>query len=148
MLISDRRTKLVCTIGPSTSSPEMIEQLIRGGMNVVRLNFSHGSHDIHKKNIHTIRELSEKFGVNIPILMDLQGPKIRVGRMKGEGAVLVDHSYVKLTPEDIEGDGERIPIDYPNLAKDVKPGNTILMDDGLMELKIVKITGDDITARS
>ena len=147
MLINDRRTKLVCTIGPSTSSPEMMEQLIRGGMNVVRLNFSHGTHEVHKKNIETIRELSDKFGVNIPILMDLQGPKIRVGRMKGEGAQLEDHSYVRLTPEDIEGDGERIPIDYPNLALDVKPGNTILMDDGLMELKIVKITGEDITAR-
>jgi len=116
MLINDRRTKMVCTIGPSTSSPGMIERLIRGGMNVVRLNFSHGTHEVHKKNIETIRELSDKFGVNIPILMDLQGPKIRVGRMKGEGAQLADHSYVKLTPEDIEGDSERIPIDYPNLA--------------------------------
>ncbi len=147
MFISDRRTKLVCTIGPSTSTPEMIEQLIRCGMNVVRLNFSHGSHEIHKKNIKIIRKLSKKFDVNIPILMDLQGPKIRVGRMKGDGAQLKDHTYVKLTPLDVEGDGEIIPIDYPNLARDVKPGNTILMDDGLMELKIVKISGEEITAR-
>ena len=147
MLINERRTKLVCTIGPSTSSPEMIEELIRSGMNVVRLNFSHGTHEIHKKNIETIRELSHKLKISIPILMDLQGPKIRVGRMKGEGAQLETHSYVKLTPEDIEGDSEIIPIDYPNLAEDVKQGNTILMDDGLMELKIVKITDGDITAR-
>ena len=147
MIINDRRTKLVCTIGPSTSSPEMIEQLIRGGMNVGRLNFSHGNHDIHKKNIDTIRELAKKHGVNIPILMALQGPKIRVGRIRGDGTQLVDHSYVKLTPRDIEGTSEIIPIDYPNLAEDVRPGNTILMDDGLMELKIVKITGEDITAR-
>ncbi|MFO8028946.1 MAG: pyruvate kinase [Cyclonatronaceae bacterium] len=147
MIINDRRTKLVCTIGPSTSTPEMIEQLIRGGMNVVRLNFSHGTHDIHKKNIDVIRSLSDKFGVNIPILMDLQGPKIRVGQMKGEGAQLRDHSYVKLTPDEVEGDDEIIPIDYPNLAQDVKAGNTILVDDGLMELRIVKISGDEITAR-
>lgn len=147
MIINDRRTKLVCTIGPSTSTPEMIEQLIRGGMNVVRLNFSHGTHDIHKKNIDTIRLLSDKFGVNIPILMDLQGPKIRVGQMKGEGAQLRDHSYVKLTPDEVEGDDKIIPIDYPNLAQDVKAGNTILVDDGLMELRIVKISGDEITAR-
>lgn len=147
MIINERRTKLVCTIGPSSGSPEKIEQLIRAGMNVVRLNFSHGDHQVHKKNIDTIRKLSEKLGVNIPILMDLQGPKIRVGRMKGEGARLEDHTYVKLTPEDVEGDNEIIPIDYPNLAGDVKQGNTILMDDGLMELKIVKITGGDITAR-
>ncbi|MBP3193813.1 pyruvate kinase [Natronogracilivirga saccharolytica] len=147
MLINERRTKLVCTIGPSTSSPEMIEELIRSGMNVVRLNFSHGTHEVHKKNIETIRELSRKLKISIPILMDLQGPKIRVGRMKGEGAKLETHSYVKLTPDDIEGDSEVIPIDYPNLAEDVKPGNTILMDDGLMELRIVKISDGDITAR-
>lgn len=147
MIINDRRTKLVCTIGPSTASPEMIERLVRGGMNVVRLNFSHGSHDIHKNSIHSIREISKKTGMDIPILMDLQGPKIRVGRMKGEGALLEQHSYVNLTPEDVEGDGTIIPIDYPNLASDVQTGNTILMDDGLMELKIVKISGDVITAR-
>ncbi len=147
MEISSRRTKLVCTIGPSTSTPEMIERLIRNGMNVVRLNFSHGTHEVHKKNIDAIREISEKMGVSIPILMDLQGPKIRVGRMKGDGARLEDHTYVKLTPEDVEGDHETIPIDYPNLASDVRQGNTILLDDGLMELKIVKITDGDITAR-
>ncbi len=147
MNFNDRRTKLVCTIGPSTNTPEMIERLIRSGMNVVRLNFSHGTHDVHKKNIENIREISEKLGVTVPILMDLQGPKIRVGRMKGEGAMLETHSYVKLTPDDVEGDHEIIPIDYPNLAQDVKQGNTILMDDGLMELKIVKISDGDITAR-
>lgn len=147
MEVSARRTKLVCTLGPSSSTPQMIERLIRNGMNVVRLNFSHGDHEIHKKNIETVREIAERLGVSVPILMDLQGPKIRVGRMKGEGAKLKDHSYVKLTPDDIEGDHETIPIDYPNLARDVKSGNTILMDDGLMELKIVKISDGDITAR-
>ncbi|MDG5767280.1 pyruvate kinase [Balneolales bacterium ANBcel1] len=147
MEVSTRRTKLVCTIGPSTNSPEMIEKLIRGGLNVVRLNFSHGNHEVHKRNIDNIRRISERLDVTIPILMDLQGPKIRVGRMKGEGAVLETHSYVKLTPDDVEGDSEIIPIDYPNLAQDVKQGNTILMDDGLMELRIVKISDGDITAR-
>lgn len=142
-----RRTKLVCTIGPSSSDPAMIEQLIRNGMNVVRLNFSHGDHDVHAKNISTIREISDKLGVSVPILMDLQGPKIRVGRMKDGGAVLKTHSYVKLTPDDVEGNAEIIPIDYPNLAQDVLVGNTILMDDGLFELKIVKVDKHDITAR-
>ncbi|MEX0681465.1 MAG: pyruvate kinase [Balneolales bacterium] len=147
MEISVRRTKLVCTIGPSSSSPEMIERLIRSGMDVARLNFSHGSHEVHRKNILTIREISEKLDINIPILMDLQGPKIRVGRMKDDGAILANDTYVKLTPDDVDGDSEVIPVDYPNLAVDVKAGNTILMDDGLLELKIVKISGEDITAR-
>ncbi len=147
MFLNDRRTKMVCTIGPSSSSPEIMEHLIRSGMDVVRLNFSHGSHEIHKKNIETIRELSDKLGVNLPILMDLQGPKIRVGRMKGEGANLKNDTYVKLSPDDIEGDNKVIPIDYDNLAEDVKQGDTILLDDGLMELKVVKITESDITAK-
>ncbi|MDI6401621.1 pyruvate kinase [Balneolaceae bacterium ANBcel3] len=147
MEVGTRHTKLVCTIGPSSNSPEMIEQLILSGMNVVRLNFSHGDHEIHEKNIRNIRELSRKHNVSIPILMDLQGPKIRVGRMKNGGAQLVEDSYVKLTPEDVEGDHEVIPIDYPNLSHDVKQGNTILLDDGLMELRIVKFEKDAIIAR-
>lgn len=147
MEVSSRRTKLVCTVGPSTSTPEMIERLIREGMNVVRLNFSHGTHEIHKQNIQYIREISERLGVTVPILMDLQGPKIRVGRMQGDGAMLKTDSYVKLTPEDIEGTDEIIPIDYPNLSQDVRQGNTILLDDGLMDLKIVKITNGDIIAK-
>lgn len=138
---------MVCTLGPSSDSPEIIEKMIRGGMNVARLNFSHGNHESHYKNFRTVRQIAEKLGVNVPVLMDLQGPKIRVGRLKKESVMLYEHSYVHLTPEDLPGDDLMIPIDYPFLSQDVQPGNTILLDDGLIELKIVRISHEDIVAR-
>lgn len=147
MPFSDRKTKIVCTIGPSSNTREKIQQLISGGMNVARLNFSHGSHEDHKKVIHHLREVADEMNVSLPILMDLQGPKIRVGKMK-DGAQQIDPGqYVNLTPEDIEGNQEIVPIDYPYLFQDAREGDIILMDDGLLEFKIVKIENHEITAR-
>lgn len=142
-----RRTKIVCTIGPSTNTLEGIEALVKSGMNVARLNFSHGSHEDHAKVIDMIRKTARKFQYSIPILADLQGPKIRVGKMKDGGQHLEDGSYVNLTPEDVEGSSSLIPIDYAYLAQDAREGNTILLDDGLLEFKIVKIDEANITAR-
>jgi len=144
---TERRTKIVCTIGPSSNSKEKIEELIRNGMNVARLNFSHGTHEGHKKVIQYIRDTAKKYKYSIPILMDLQGPKIRVGRMKDGSQVLETNDYVTLTPDDVEGTHEIIPIDYKYLADDARVGNTILMDDGLLEMEIVKNDGTEITAQ-
>lgn len=146
MNLSERRTKIVCTIGPATNTREKIKELVLAGMNVVRLNFSHGSHDDHKKVIDHIRSVAAELNYNIPILMDLQGPKIRVGTMKEGGQLIEAGKYVTLTPDDVEGSSEIIPIDYPNLVDDAKQGDTILMDDGLLELKIVKKGDSDLTA--
>ena len=143
-----RRTKIVCTIGPSSNTPEKLEQLILSGMDVARLNFSHGSHQDHKLAFDRIRAASDKLGCQIPVLMDLQGPKIRVGRMTGGRQFILTDSYVTLTPDDVEGTESLIPIDYEFLADDVRVGNTILMDDGLLEFLIVKITHDQISARA
>lgn len=143
----ERRTKIVCTIGPSTNSKEKIEELIRSGMNVARLNFSHGTHEDHKKVIENIRAVAGKLKYSLPILMDLQGPKIRVGRMKDDAQVINAGDYVTLTPDDVVGTSEIIPIDYDHLVDDAEEGNTILMDDGLLELKIVKKAADEIKAR-
>lgn len=147
MLTGSRRTKIVCTLGPSSSTFEAIEQLYLAGMNVVRINFSHGSHADHKKTIGYVREVAKKYQYSIPVLMDLQGPKIRVGTMKGGGQQIKEDTLLTLTSEDIEGDDNVIPIDYPYLAQDAKEGNQILIDDGLLELKIVNKEGEKITAK-
>ncbi len=116
-------------------------------MNVARLNFSHGTHEDHQKVIDMIRATARKFKYSIPILMDLQGPKIRVGQMKDGAQPVETGSYVTLTPDDVEGSSSLIPIDYEFLAKDATEGDSILLDDGLLEFKIVKVENGEITAR-
>lgn len=147
MLSGTRRTKIVCTLGPSSSTLEQIENLYRAGMNVVRINFSHGSHEGHKKTIGLVREIAKKHQYSIPVLMDLQGPKIRVGQMKDGMQIIKKGTLVKITTESVEGDSGLIPIDYSGLAEDAREGNQILIDDGLLELKIVKKDGADIIAK-
>lgn len=146
MFTPDRKTKIVCTIGPSTNTAEKIEQLVLAGMNVARLNFSHGSHEDHRLVIVAIREVEKKLGRTIGILMDLQGPKIRVGTMLEGGQVITAGAEVTLSPEKVLGTSEIIPIDYPNLVKDAKVGDTILMDDGLLECRITEKKGDLVKA--
>lgn len=147
MNLSDRRTKIVCTLGPSSDTEEKIEQLVRNGMDVARINFSHGTHKDHSRIINIVRKIADRYDMSLPILADLQGPKIRVGKMKGGSQTLTPGEYVKLTSEEIEGTSDQIPIDYPNLAKDATEGNKILMDDGLLELKIVKKNADSVVAQ-
>ncbi len=147
MLQGERRTKIVCTLGPSSSSEEVIEQLIRNGMNVARLNFSHGTHKVHQKTLQRIRRISDKLNVSVAVLADLQGPKIRVGNMKGGAQEIETGDYVTLTSEDVEGTSDTIPIDYSQLNHDAREGNTILMDDGLLELKVVKKKEDSLVAQ-
>lgn len=147
MISTDRRTKIVCTIGPSSNTREKIRQLVEHGMNVARLNFSHGSHEDHKEVIEHIRSVASELQYSIPVLMDLQGPKIRVGQMKDGKQELKSGEFITITPDDVEGTNEIVPIDYPNLPKDAREGNTILMDDGLLALEIVKNNGETLTAR-
>lgn len=144
---SSRRTKIVCTIGPSTRSEENIERLFKAGMNVARLNFSHGSHDDHLQTIQWVRKVARKHHYSIPILMDLQGPKIRVGQMKDGMQVVVAGQELEITSEDVEGTTERIPIDFPDLTRDATVGDTILIDDGLLELKVEAKRGESLLTR-
>jgi pyruvate kinase len=146
MIHSERRTKIVATIGPSSNTPEKIEALIKAGVNVCRLNFSHGSHEDHKKVVDMIRAASKKLNYSVPILMDLQGPKIRVGKMRDGAQVIHDGDTVIFTPENVEGDSKTIPIDYPNLVKDASPGNAILMDDGLLEARVTRLLDNAVEA--
>lgn len=146
MLSGSRRTKIVCTLGPSSNTPEDIEKLYRAGMNVVRINFSHGSHEDHERTIGYVRDIARKHQYSIPVLMDLQGPKIRVGKMKDGGQIVKEGDLLTITTEDIEGSSSVVPIDYPHLAEDAKVGNQILIDDGLLELRIVKKEGTSLIA--
>jgi pyruvate kinase len=147
MLSSARRTKIVCTLGPSSNTLEGIEKLYRAGMNVVRINFSHGSHEDHKRTIGFVRQVAKKYQYSLPVLMDLQGPKIRVGQMKDGGQQIKEGQLVKITPDDVEGTSEVIPIDYSGLVDDAKEGNQILVDDGLLELRIIKKHEKELTAK-
>ncbi len=147
MLSSDRRTKIVCTIGPSSNTYERIYELVQAGMNVVRLNFSHGTHADHQKVIEHIRDVAKKVKYSIPILMDLQGPKIRVGQMTDGAQIVQTGAVVTLTPDlKVQGTSTLIPIDYPTLAKEAKEGDTILLDDGLFEFRVLKSNGEDLEA--
>jgi len=131
-----RKTKIVCTLGPATNSEEMITRLIKGGMNVGRLNFSHGTHENHRTMIQAIRKVAAKLDKPIPILQDLQGPKLRVGKIKSGLVELKKGNTISITNNDILGDETIISTTYKHLPDDVKPGDTILLDDGLIQLKV------------
>ncbi|MEM6785367.1 MAG: pyruvate kinase, partial [Bacteroidota bacterium] len=141
----NRRTKIVCTLGPSTDQREVIRALIAAGMDVARMNFSHGTHDEHRRRIEMVRDEARRAGRVIPILQDLQGPKIRVGKMEGGGVLLHEGQTFTLTSEPIEvGTKQRATVSYEGLAADVNVGGTILMDDGNIELCIVDVNGKDV----
>lgn len=139
-----RKTKIVCTIGPASESPEILEALIREGMNVARLNFSHGTHKEHLKKIKTIRQISERFNQPVAILQDLGGPKIRIGMMKEGGVELKRGKEFHLTSLALIGDEAKATVTYSDLPGEVKPGDRILLADGTIELKVLESDGKNI----
>ncbi len=143
----ERRTKIVCTIGPATGTSAMIEKLIRAGMNVARLNLSHGKQKDHARYVQAVRKLNKKLNTNTAILMDLPGPKFRIGKLPEGRTVLKRRTSVILTSEPVSGDSSKIPVTLPNLADYVKRGRTILLDDGAMQLKVQSIDGEDVKCR-
>ncbi|MFK7785663.1 MAG: pyruvate kinase [Crocinitomicaceae bacterium] len=142
-----KRTKIVATLGPASSDKAILKQMFLEGVNVCRLNFSHGSHDDHEAVIKTIRELNDEMGTNTAILADLQGPKIRTGVMKDNGIELVDGKTVTIVTEEIEGTAEKFSINYKQLPKDSSPGEFILLDDGKLKLEVLSTTDTQIKAK-
>ena len=133
-------TKIVATIGPASSSPEVLKQMVRVGMSVARLNFSHGSYEDHAKTVATIRAVSEELDTPITILQDLQGPKIRVGTLPDGSLELLEGKILTLVPiANFAGEPNTVAIDYPYLAEDAEPGMQVLLDDGLLELKVKQV---------
>jgi len=139
-----RKTKIVCTIGPASESPEILGALIQAGMNVARLNFSHGTHEEHLRKIETIREIADRLKQTVTLLQDLGGPKIRIGVMKEGGSELKRGKEFCLTNQVLIGDETRATVTYPALPSEVKPGDRILLADGTIELQVLESNGKNI----
>ena len=139
----ERRTKIVATLGPATSTEETIRDLVGFGMDVTRLNFSHGEHEGHLKNARLVREAAEELGRNVAVMQDIQGPKIRIGEVVGE-TELSEGNRVILAPGDFLGDASRLSVSYGEVAQDVEPGDRILMDDGLLQVRVEEIEDEEL----
>ncbi|MBC8042298.1 MAG: pyruvate kinase [Rhizobacter sp.] len=139
-----KRTKIICTLGPATSTLERITALIEAGMNVARLNFSHGTHEDHKARIELIRQASLNTGKQIAIMQDLQGPKIRVGELRDKTVLLKPGEHLRITPNPILGTAEIVSTTYAQIVQDVQPNDRILIDDGLLELRVLSKTIDEV----
>ncbi|MGQ7279664.1 pyruvate kinase [Brevibacillus thermoruber] len=142
-----RKAKIVCTIGPASESVETLKKLIHAGMNVARLNFSHGSHEEHAARIANIRQAAEETGKQVAILLDTKGPEIRTGLLAVDAVELQEGGTIVLTTEDVPGTAERVSITYADLPRDVKKGDTILIDDGLIGLTVEAVEGHEIICR-
>lgn len=142
-----RRTKIVCTIGPATSSPSIIERLIRKGMDVARLNMSHGTREEHARHLEIVRKAGGELDIPVAVLLDLPGPKYRIGKLQGGQTVLKRGTEVVLTPKPVEGNSTLLPVTLPSLSKALRPGQKVLLDDGALQLRVLAIEGDEVRCR-
>lgn len=140
----NKKTKIVCTIGPASESPEVLKELMLSGMNVCRLNFSHGSHEEHQARINTIKSVREEVKPAVAILLDTKGPEIRTGKFTDPEVNLEEGQKFVITMDEVMGDNTRCTISYKGLINDVVPGNRILIDDGLISLVVETVEGNDI----
>ena len=139
-----RKTKIVCTLGPSTDDEKVLRQLMLEGMSVARMNFSHGSHEEQKRRLDMVKKLRKELGLPVAALLDTKGPEIRIGDVEGGKVELKTGQTFCLTTEEMVGDATKVSITYKELYKDVCPGNSILIDDGLIGMEVQKIEGEDI----
>lgn len=140
-----KKTKIVCTIGPSSDKPEILKQMILAGMNVARLNFSHGAYENHLEKLNLIRNISDELKMPVAILQDLSGPKIRIGVVPGDGFFLQNGSKIILTPGDFPCTPEVLTVSHPRLCEDVMPGDIVLLADGILSLKILSVDGNNVS---
>ena len=142
-----RRAKIVCTMGPAVDSPEKVQELIAAGMNMARLNLSHGGHPEHQARLDRVRQAAKEAGVPIAILVDLQGPKIRLARFKAGPHDLARGDVFTITTDEVEGTKERVGTTYKGLPGDCKPGDRILIDDGKVTVEVVEVKGNDVVTK-
>ena len=139
-----RKTKIICTIGPASESPEKLEQLMKAGMNVARFNFSHGDHAEQKRRFENVIAIGKKLNLPVATLLDTKGPEIRLKEFANGKEELVKGQMFTLTTNDVLGDNNICSITYKGLVNDVEVGGRILIDDGLIEMKVLRITDTDI----
>lgn len=142
-----RKTKIICTLGPAVESEQMLRDLITEGMDVARLNFSHGSHEEHLKRVEKLKKVRKEMGKPVALLLDTRGPEIRIGQFENGMAELHQNDVFTLTTEEITGNKEKVHVNYRNLPKVVKKGDRILIDDGLIELIVIECTQANVTCR-
>lgn len=143
----DQRTKIVATLGPASANRDILTEMLAAGVNVVRLNFSHGTYSEHAANIVLLREISESLNHPLTLLQDLQGLKFRIGEIENNSITLINDQPFALTVRPVTGDAQMVSVDFPDLPKYVQPGSRILLDDGSLELAVVSISDDQIDTR-
>ncbi len=143
-LLYSRRVKIVCTLGPATDTYEKVLEIAKAGMNVARLNFSHGSYEDHERRFNYVRKAAAELGRHIAVLQDLQGPKIRVKKFIDGQVELKQGDFFTLTVREVDGTQEIASVSYPTFNKDVKPGDTVLLDDGNLSLQVKEVNGPDV----
>lgn len=143
----DKKTKIVCTIGPATESEEKLTALLKAGMNVMRLNFSHGDFAEHQGRVDNLRKAMTKTGLRAAIMQDLAGPKIRIGTFKTDSIMMKEGAKFTLTTDKVEGDETRVSVNYPSLPKEVKAGHTIFIHDGKRQLQVVEVKGNEVICK-
>ena len=134
-----RKTKIICTLGPSTDSPEILQAMMENGMDVARFNFSHGSHEEHQKKIDTIKKVRKALGLPIAIMLDTKGPEYRIKTFENGKITLKDGDTFTLTTDDIVGNQERVSVTYKNLINNLKVGDHVLINNGLIILEVEKL---------
>ena len=139
-----RKTKIVCTIGPSSESREMITKLCYAGMNVARLNFSHGTHEEHQKKLDTVKSVRDELNMPVAVMLDTKGPEFRIKTFKEGKVLLKEGDKFTFTTEDVEGSGERVSVTYKGLAGDLAAGDTILLNNGLLKFAVDEVEGSEI----
>ena len=142
-----RKTKIVCTLGPASGSPEIMEKMLKAGMNVARLNFSHGDHEGHGKTIDTFRKVRDSLGVPAAVMLDTKGPEIRTGNFEGGKAELTDGQMFTLTTENIEGNSTISAVTYKALPRELKTGDEVLIDDGKIRLQVIETTDTEVKCK-
>lgn len=142
-----RKTKIICTLGPAVEKEGVLEKLILNGLNVARFNFSHGSHEEHKGRVDLVRNASKNVGLPVALLLDTKGPEIRTGKFGPKEVTLVEGNEFTLVNDEILGDETKVSVSYKELYKDVKKGNRILINDGLVELEVLDIVGKDVKCK-
>lgn len=142
-----RKTKIVCTLGPATDEPNVLKKLMEAGMNVARINFSHGNYQDQEDRINEFKKVRKDLGLPIPLMLDTQGPEIRIGKFAEKRVILTDGDIFTFLNEDTLGDKGRVSISYKDLYKEIDVGRTILVNDGIIELKVLKINNKDIVCK-